>query len=91
MLICQNDRLAYQVMEHAAELGLSIPDDLALAGYDCRQQDPFMASIRTDPYKIAAAAVDMVIDLFENGISEKNRVKVLTTSFSDGLSIKREK
>ena len=91
MLICHNDRLAYQVMEHAAELGLSIPDDLALAGYDCRQQDPFMASIRTDPYKIASTAVDLVIDLFENGISEKNRVKVLATSFSDGLSIRREK
>ena len=91
MLICHNDRLAYQVMEHAAELGLSIPDDLALAGYDCRQQDPFMASIRTDPYKIASTAVDLVIDLFENGISEKNRVKVLATSFSDGQSIKREK
>ena len=91
MLICHDDRLAYQVMDHAAELGISVPDDLALAGYDCRQQDPFLASIRTSPNEIAAAAVDMVMDHFENGISEKNRVKVLATVFSDGRSIKRIK
>ena len=87
VLLCHDDRLAHQVMEQAAELGISIPGDLALAGYDCRQEDPFLASIFTDPRKIAEHAIDMVMDHFENGISEKNRIKVLSTSFSDGQSI----
>ncbi|MBQ6597518.1 MAG: substrate-binding domain-containing protein [Lentisphaeria bacterium] len=87
VLLCHDDRLAHQVMEQAAALGISIPGDLALAGYDCRQEDPFLASIFTDPRKIAEQAIDMVMDHFENGISEKNRIKVLNTSFSDGQSI----
>ena len=90
VLICQDDRLAHQVMEHAAGLGISIPEDLALAGYDCRQEDPFLASIFTDPRKIAEHAIDMVMDHFENGITEKNRVKILTTVFTDGKSIKHK-
>ena len=91
VLLCHDDRLAHLVMDQAAGLGISIPDDLALAGYDCRQQDPFLASIFTDPRRIAENAVDMVMEHFENGISEKNRVKVLATVFSDGRSIKRIK
>ena len=91
VLLCHDDRMAHQVMEEAARFGIAVPDDLLLAGYDCKQDDPFLASIFTDPRKIAENAVDMVMDHFENGISEKNRVKVLATSFSDGLSIRREK
>lgn len=87
VLLCHDDRLAHQVMAEAAELGISIPGDMALAGYDCRQDDPFLASILTNPRKIAENAIDMVMDHFENGISEKNRIKVLSTSFSDGQSI----
>ena len=91
VLLCHDDRMAHQVMEEAARLGINVPDDLALAGYDCKQDDPFLASIFTDPRRIAGNAVDMVMEHFENGISEKNRVKVLATSFSDGPSIRRKK
>lgn len=89
VLLCHDDRMAHQVMEEAARLGIAVPDDLALVGYDCKQDDSFLASIFTDPRRIAENAVDMVMEHFENGISEKNRVKVLATSFSDGPSIRR--
>ncbi|MBR4663244.1 MAG: substrate-binding domain-containing protein [Lentisphaeria bacterium] len=91
VLLCHDDRMAHQVMEEAARLGIAVPDDLALAGYDCKQDDSFLASIFTDPRRIAENAVDMVMEHFENGISEKNRIKVLATSFSDGPSIRRKK
>lgn len=91
VLLCHNDRMAYRVMEEADRLGIRIPDDLALAGYDCQKKDPFLASIQTHPRKIAENAVDMVLEHFENGISEKMRIKVLPTSFSDGLSIRKNK
>ena len=90
VLLCHDDRLAYQVMDQATALGLSIPDDLALAGYDCRSEDTFLASIRTFPYQIAETAVDMVMDHFENGVSKKNRTVILKTSFSDGNSLQRK-
>lgn len=91
VLLCHNDRIAYQVMEEADRLGISIPDDLALAGYDRKLPDPFLAGIQTFPHKVAENAIDMVMDQFENGISEKNRIRILTTSFSDGLSIRKNK
>ncbi|MBO4490230.1 MAG: substrate-binding domain-containing protein [Lentisphaeria bacterium] len=90
VLLCHDDRLAYQVMDQATALGLSIPGDLALAGYDCRSEDTFLASIRTFPYQIAETAVDMVMDHFENGVSKKNRTVILKTSFSDGNSLQRK-
>ncbi len=87
VLLCHDDRIAYMVMEQAASLGISIPGDLALVGYGCRQEDPFLASIRTYPEKIAEVAVDLVMDHFKNGISEKNRIKIIKTDFADGQSI----
>ena len=90
VLLCHNDRIAYRVIEEADRLGIRIPEDLALAGYDCLQKDPFLASIQTHPRQVAENAVDMVLEHFENGISEKMRIKVLPTSFSDGLSIQKK-
>ncbi len=87
VLLCHDDRIARMVMEQAASLGISIPGDLALAGYNSKQDDPFLASIRTFPQKIAEAAVDLVMDQFENGITEKNSTKIIKTAFSDGKSI----
>ena len=87
VLLCHNDRIAQSVLRMARECGLSVPGDLALAGYDCRPGDPFLASVRTDPVRIAAEAVDMAMDHFGNGISEKNRVKALPTLFADGESL----
>lgn len=87
VLLCHDDRIARMVMEQAASLGISIPGDLALAGYNSKQDDPFLASIRTYPQKIAEAAVDLVMDQFENGITEKNRTRIIKTAFSDGKSI----
>ena len=91
VLLCHNDQIAHLVMEEAARLGISIPDDLALVGFDCQQKDPFLASIQTFQRQIAENAIDMVMELFENGISTRNRVKVLATSFSDGPSLKMGK
>ena len=91
VLLCHNDRIAYRIIEEADRLGIRIPDDLALAGYDCLKKDSFLASIQTHSQQVAENAVDMVLEHFENGISEKMRIKVLPTSFSDGLSIQKNK
>ena len=89
ILLCHNDQIAESVLKQAREKGIRIPDDLALAGYDTRSQDPFLASVSTSPYDIAAAAVDMVMDHFENGVSADNRIRILPTRFVDGESLKK--
>ena len=87
VLLCHDDRIAGQVVQQAMERGIKLPGDLFLAGYDTRSNDPFLASVLTRPNDIAAAAVDMVMDHFENGVSENNRVRILPTRFVDGESL----
>ena len=90
VLLCHDDTVAKQLVRQAQELGISIPGDLHVAGYDCRSDDPFLASVRTDPRALAEAAVDMVMDHFENGVTAENRIRILPTRFHDGESIKRK-
>ena len=87
VLLCHNDKTADLVWRTARSMGLRIPDDLALAGYDCRPGDPRLASIMTSPGDIASAAVEMVMDHFRNGISDANRLRLLPTKFVDGRSL----
>ena len=87
MLLCHDDWIARDVMRLAAQAGISIPGDLALAGYDRREDDSFLASIFSYPQKVAETAVDMIVDHFENGISDKNRIRLLSTDFCDGESL----
>ncbi|MBQ9337112.1 MAG: substrate-binding domain-containing protein [Lentisphaeria bacterium] len=90
VLLCHDDRVARQLIAQARELGISIPGDLYVSGYDCRSDDPFLASVETYPRALAEAAVDMVMDHFENGVTAENRVRLLPTRFHDGESIKRK-
>ena len=87
VLLCHDDRIADLVVLTARERGIRIPGDLHLAGYDTRSNDPFIASVLTSPNDTAAAAVDMVMDHFENGVRENNRVRILPTRFVDGESL----
>ena len=89
VLLCHNDKIAALVRHAAKSTGLRIPGDLALAGYDCRARDPKLASIMTHPEDIASAAVEMVMDHFRNGISEKNRTPIIKTVLSDGTTLQR--
>ena len=87
VLLCHDDRIADLVVLTARERGIRIPGDLHLAGYDTRSNDPFIASVLTSPNDTAAAAVDMVMDHFENGVRENNRVRILPTRFVNGESL----
>ena len=87
VLLCHDDTVAKQLLAQAKEVGISVPGDLYVSGYDSRSDDPFLASVRTDPRALAEAAVDMVMDHFENGVTAENRVRVFPTRFHDGESI----
>ena len=87
VLLCHDDRVAGSVIRLAKECGISIPGDLSVTGYGGFRSDPFLAGVCADSPRIAAETIDMVMDHFENGISEKNRIKKLETFFSDGESL----
>jgi len=65
------DTHAYGVLEHAAALGLAVPGDLAVAGFDdlpqSRQTNPPLTSVRLPARDLGAAAARTLRTLIEGG------------------------
>ena len=59
-IICSHDMLAHSVMIHCFELGLSIPRDISIMGYDdiplCRFTSPPLTTIRQDRVNLGKSA-----------------------------------
>jgi len=57
-VVCGNDRIALGALQAATELGLSVPDDLSIVGYD---DQPFLAS------HLHPALTTVVLPIYEMG------------------------
>lgn len=70
-LFACNDVIAIQVMEVCRELGLSIPEDIALVGYADEEVaslvTPPLTTVRQRPYDIGASAAAKLLDLLSGG------------------------
>lgn len=59
-IICSHDLLAHAVMIHCAELGIRIPDDLSIIGFDdlplCRYTFPPLSTIRQNRSELGRSA-----------------------------------
>jgi LacI family transcriptional regulator len=69
-LFCFNDRMAMGVYRAAAELGLSIPGDLSVIGFDnqeliCDGLYPTLSSVQLPHYQMGARAVAQLLALIE--------------------------
>jgi len=77
-----NDMTAFGVMYAARRLGLKVPDDLSVVGFDNVQLssffDPALTTVEIPRYSLGAGAVDMLIELISGAIS--NRQKWYRTS-----------
>jgi len=69
-LFCYNDRMAMGVYRAAAELGISVPDDLSIVGFD--DQDPIayslhpaLTTVALPHYEMGAWAVDTLAAMLE--------------------------
>jgi len=64
-VLVQNDEMAVGVMLAARELGLSMPDDLSIAGFDDAEVSriawPRLTTVRQPVFEMAVAATDMLI------------------------------
>jgi LacI family transcriptional regulator len=88
---CQNDFLALRVLDYCRQRGIRIPDDVSLIGFDdieeAAQSDPPLTSIKVDSYRTGRSAVELLIDLFENGYPGESRVVKIPTSLSCRQSV----
>ena len=77
-----NDLQAYGLYEAAWELGLRIPEDVSLVGFDdltvSRWMGPSLTTVRQPLVQMAEAAVRLVIDL-RRGAPELHRIDLATS------------
>jgi DNA-binding LacI/PurR family transcriptional regulator len=68
-VVTLEDQLGIEIAAVASTLGIRIPDDLKVVAFSDRESFPGVAltSVQLDPATTAQAAVDMVIDLIEEG------------------------
>ncbi|MGW2891844.1 LacI family DNA-binding transcriptional regulator [Streptomyces griseoruber] len=69
-LFCFNDRISAGAYRAAAELGLSIPDDLSIIGFDnqeliCEALHPALSTVQLPHYEMGARAVAQLLALTE--------------------------
>ncbi|WP_338702895.1 LacI family DNA-binding transcriptional regulator [Streptomyces sp. Q6] len=71
-VVCANDRVATGVLLAAARLGIQVPEELSVVGYDDQDQMaahlvPALTTVALSHHAMGAAAVDTLLDSVESG------------------------
>ena len=66
-IFCANDHMAIGALEAASELGLQVPKDISIMGYDdhelARYTHPPLSTLLLSSYEMGLRAADLLIDL----------------------------
>jgi LacI family transcriptional regulator len=77
-----SDTMAYGAVRAIKEAGLHIPRDLAVIGFDdlplANASNPSLTTVRQPVLKFGVAAVELLIDLIENGTQPPRRIMLGT-------------
>jgi len=78
-LVCYNDLVAVGVLQACHDLGVRVPDDVAVVGCDdillASLMTPALTTVRVSKYEIGAAAVRMLLGRIE-GANERSEVVI---------------
>lgn len=82
-IFVSNDMMAMGVINAANELGIKIPDDLSIIGYDdihiAKFMSPPLTTIHQPKYRLGQAAVETLLTKLENYSKEPNVVQLEPT------------
>lgn len=88
-IFCANDLTALGVMNRAAELGLVVPDDLSVAGFDGISLGayirPALTSIRTDPRALGRESARLLLEVIEGETPADVEIPAASIIFRDSL------
>ena len=85
---CSDDDSSIKIWEYCRRAGIRVPQDLKLAGFDGSRLLPVALATFRKPFReIGEAAVDMLLEHFEHGVNEKNRVQNLEAEFFSGETL----
>ena len=69
-ILCSHDLLAHSVMMHCAQLGLRVPEDISIMGFDdlplCRYTQPPLTTIRQDRIQLGKSAFYALMNQLNN-------------------------
>lgn len=79
---CVNDEIAHWVIDALTELGLKVPEDISVVGYDGASitSEENLTTISIPFYSIGYRALKMLLDYYENGKTEPNSHVEIATS-----------
>jgi DNA-binding LacI/PurR family transcriptional regulator len=76
-IVAANDQMAFGAIKAARELGLTIPQDLSVVGFDntplSSYFDPPLTTVEIPMYEIGSAAMTMLMDLLSGNPFDKYR------------------
>jgi len=82
-IFAANDLTALGIIEAARHLGLRVPDDLSVVGFDdgllARTASPPLTTVHQPFYDMGVAAAGALTDLIDTGSSLSSRVELATT------------
>lgn len=88
-IFCANDLMALGLMHRAAELGLAVPDDLSVSGFDGISLGsyvrPTLTSIRTDPRALGRESARLLLELIEGESPDDVEIPAATIILRDSL------
>lgn len=85
---CMNDDIALRSLEYFKSAGISVPRDVQLAGFDGIAPNSPLSTIAQRFDLLGAGAVDLLMEHFESGINNNNRVKTVEAFLLSGSTIR---
>ena len=85
---CHNDDVARRVIRALSELGIRVPEDISVTGYDgLSDLNDELTTIGLPFYSMGRRSVTLLLDYDKNGIGEKNRIAYLKTYLIPGKTL----
>ena len=80
-IFCVSDLEAYGVLLACKELGLKVPEDIGIVGFDDRDlallAEPSLTTIRQEPEKMGRQAAELILELMDNPNAEVKHIKIM--------------
>ena len=94
-ILMQDDHAALGALDAAAELGLRVPEDISIAGYDesplARLTRPRLTTVAQDTDKLGRQAAVYLIDRIENPRTAGSEMAMVPTKLVKGESVGKAK
>lgn len=92
-IFCGDDNILFGALDALRELGLNVPNDISLVGYDdhpfCAQLHPKLSTVKQPAAQMATEAVRLLMDIM-NGQVKRNKIVKLEPEFIMRGSVKKQ-